>query len=334
MPSLYAGLDVSDKSTAVCIVTAKGATVLETETATAPDAIAAVLKPFKRQLKCVGQESGNMAPWLEQGLARAKFPMVCLDPAKAHASLNGRLNKTDVNDARGLALILATGIYSRAHVKSVEAVRIRSVLLLRESIVRKGQDLSRSLTATGKRLKVDQQKAAKRVSLRSESREALRAALGIVKASAAAMSADRLKLDKIITALAKENDVCCRFMKIPGVGPITALSFFAAIDDPKRFASSRNVGAYFGLTPRTFQSGESSRSGGISHRGDSMVRRMLYIAAFSMLVKSKSKCSVRRWGLKVARTKGSKVAYVAVARKLAVLMHHLWVTGQDFDPAR
>lgn len=332
MPSLYAGLDVSQGTTAICVVDAKGAVVLHSEAMTSPDAIARVLRPIRSKLKIVGQEAGNIAPFLEQELRRARFPMICLDAGRAHATLKGRLNKTDKNDAHGLALLLASGLYSRSYVKSNEAIRVRAFLVLREATVRKARDLRGVVNMTERRLVVD--KKVGRRKLQTDSQLALSAAMSSVKASAKALLVERDKLEKVANALAKDNDVCARLMTIPGVGPIAALTFFAAVDDPKRFETSRDVGAYFGLTPRTFQSGEITKSGGISHRGDSAVRKALYIAAQSLVLRAGTNCSLRNWGRKIARTKGARVAYVAVARRLAVLMHHLWVTGAEFDPTR
>lgn len=332
MVALFAGLDVSHKTTSICVVDAKGGILLETDTETTPDAIARALRPYKRQLRSVGQEAGNAAPWLEQELSRAKYPMVCMDPLRASLALRARLNKTDTNDARGLAQLLASGTFARSHVKTTEAIQIRTVLLLREAIVHKERDLTSALRMAERRLVVEGKP--KRSALRSEAREAVRTAKTSIKAAIAALHIERGRMDKVVEALAKEHDVCRRLMTIPGVGPIAALTYVSAIDNPHRFKSSRNVGAYFGMTPRQFQSGEISKSGGISHRGDSSVRKALYSASFAMLNKSKANFPLRRWGRKIAETKGARIAYIAVARKLAVLMHHLWVTGQDFDPTK
>jgi transposase len=122
-------------------------------------------------------------------------------------------------------------------------------------------------------------------------------------------------------------------MTIPGVGPMTALTFKSGVDDPSRFASSRNVAAHFGLTPRVFQSGQRKVSGGLSRMGDEMVRTALYEAAFVMICNSKSGCALRAWGLRLRARKGLKPSCIAVARKLAVVMHRMWVTGRAFDPS-
>jgi transposase len=140
------------------------------------------------------------------------------------------------------------------------------------------------------------------------------------------------QLDDALLKTAKADSVCQRLMTVPGVGPLTALAFKAAVDDPARFRSSRAVGAYFGLTPRRRQSGQMDVSGHISRMGDETVRTALYSAAFVLLTVSKSKCPLRLWGLRLKEEKGLKLAAVAVARKMAVIMHRMWVTERDFDP--
>lgn len=139
-------------------------------------------------------------------------------------------------------------------------------------------------------------------------------------------------LDALATKIAKADLVCRRLMTVPGVGPLTALTFKAAVDDPGRFASSRAVAAHFGLTPRRFQSGQIDISGGISRMGDAKVRGALYEAAFVMIVLSKRPSSLRTWALKLKAQRGLSFACLAVARKLAVILHRMWITGRDFDP--
>jgi transposase len=140
------------------------------------------------------------------------------------------------------------------------------------------------------------------------------------------------QLEDALVKTAKTDPICRRLMTVPGVGPLTALAFKAAVDDPARFRSSRTVGAYFGLTPRRRQSGQMDVSGHISRMGDETVRTALYSAAFALLTVSKSKCPLRLWGLRLKEGKGHKLATVAVARKMAVIMHRMWVTERDFDP--
>lgn len=122
-------------------------------------------------------------------------------------------------------------------------------------------------------------------------------------------------------------------MTVPGVGPVVALTFRTAVDDPHRFSRSRTVGAHFGLTPRKFQSGTIDYDGRISKCGDGEVRTALYEAASSLLVRCKTSSELRSWGLSLVKRRGHKKALVAVARKLATLLHRMWLDGSDFRPA-
>ena len=139
-----------------------------------------------------------------------------------------------------------------------------------------------------------------------------------------------LELDRRGKRVARDDEVCRRFMGVPGVGEITALSFKAAVDDPSRFKRSRTVGAHFGLTPRRFQSGETDNTGHISHAGDADVRAALYAAANAMLMRSITWSSLKAWGVRLIKTKGRRRAIVAVARKIAVILHRMWVDGTEF----
>lgn len=133
---------------------------------------------------------------------------------------------------------------------------------------------------------------------------------------------------ELVVKFVAGHELCRRFMGIPGVGPVTALSFLAAIDDPSRFRRSRDVAAYFGLTSRRWQSGTSiDVQGRISKAGDPDVRRALYEAASALLTRFKGKDKLRSWGLALAKRGCQRKAVVAVARKLAVIMHAMWTDG-------
>jgi transposase len=144
-------------------------------------------------------------------------------------------------------------------------------------------------------------------------------------------------LTKQVMDLVKKEAVCRRLMSVPGVGPITALAFRATIDRPDRFKRSRDVGAHLGLTPARYQSGETDIQGKISRCGDELARTALYEAAHTLLVRSKKWSSLRAWGMKIAKSRGMARARVAVARKLAVILHRMWSDGAQFrwgkDPA-
>ncbi len=138
-------------------------------------------------------------------------------------------------------------------------------------------------------------------------------------------------MDKLLSQAARKDKVCLRLMTIPGVGPITSLAFRATVDEPDRFASSKVVGSYFGITPRVYQSGEVDRSGHISKQGDGMIRHLLYEAASALMTRCRQPSKLRAWGIAIARRRGAKRARVAVARKLAVIMHRMWVSGGEFE---
>jgi transposase len=137
-------------------------------------------------------------------------------------------------------------------------------------------------------------------------------------------------LHRRLLAIVRDDDVCRRLMTIPGVGPVVALTYRATVDVPARFRNSKAVGAVFGLTPAKYQSGENDRTGAISRCGDEMMRMMLYEAAQSMLVRSAKWSWLKAWAIKIARHRGIKKAIVALARRLAVIMHRMWVDGTEF----
>lgn len=336
MKTLFAGLDVSDEMTAVCIVDDAAATVFQGSVRTTPADIISALKPHKRKLKFVGFESGDTAIWLNRELARARYPVVCLDTRHAHSALGARLNKTDTNDARGLAELVARGIYTTAYVKSDASLRIRTVLALRASILRKAHQLQQAMKMSHRLWggEVGPKRRPKKRGTGSPDEAALLMARKSAARSISFLNQEAHDLRNLIVEMAEENEICRRLMTIPGVGPITAMAFVAAVDDPTRFRSSRDVAAYFGLTPRVYQSGKSSRSGRISRRGDASVRAYLYTASQVMVSLSHSQCRLRLWAQRVAQRKGNRFAFVACSRKLAVLMHRIWISGETFDPAR
>jgi transposase len=137
-------------------------------------------------------------------------------------------------------------------------------------------------------------------------------------------------LHRRLLAIVRDDDVCRGLMTVPGVGPVVALTYRATVDVPARFRNSKAVGAVFGLTPSWYQSGESDRIGKISRCGDEMTRMMLYEAAQSMLVRSAKWSWLKAWAMKIARHRGRNKAIVALARRLAVIMHRIWVDGTEF----
>jgi transposase len=267
------------------------------------------------------------------------LPVICLDARHAKAALSVQLNKTDANDAYGLAQIVRTGWYKEVAVKSLDSHRLRTLLSSRAQLVDMRRDLGtkiRGLLKTFGRIvgKVGDRKYEARV------RELVAGEPGLEEAISALLAVrDRLEqqivvLESRILDFAKHSDACRRLTTIPGVGTLTAVSFVTAIDDPARFSRSSGVGAYFGLTPRRHQSGEVDRDGKVSKCGDILTRTYLFEAAGTLLSRVAKWSALKAWGTRLARRVGSKKARVALARKLAVLMHRIWVDGTEFRWSR
>jgi transposase len=138
------------------------------------------------------------------------------------------------------------------------------------------------------------------------------------------------QLHREMLRIVRDDEICRRLMSTPGVGPLVAIMFKSAIDDPGRIAKSKTIGALFGLVPKKYQSGERDVSGGITRTGDESVRTALYEAANVMLTRTTRFSSLKRWALEVAKRRGLKRARVALARKLGVVLHRIWVDGTTF----
>ena len=332
----FVGLDVSLRSCALCIVDAKGKVVLEREMACEVDDIAACLFGSEFPIERIGLEAGTMSQHLYFGLQAAGFDVVCMEARQVHAALSAMRNKTDKNDAKGIAHVLRTGWFSPVHMKSREAHGLRALLSTRKALLKKTMDLANETRGL---LKIFGIRLPKTVSHGSfdgivrpmiEMDDVLAHALVPLLDARVALYQHYRELDRRVKRAASHDEVCLRLMTVPGVGPIAALTFKAAVDDPTRFKKSRTVGAHFGLTPRRFQSGEHDNPGRISKAGDSDVRAALYAAGNALLMRSMAQSQIKSWGMRLMRTKGRRRAVVAVARKLAVLLHRMWVDGTEF----
>ncbi|MGB5862741.1 MAG: IS110 family transposase [Sulfitobacter sp.] len=332
----YAGLDVSLRSCAVCIVDTKGKVVLERELTCEVSDISGWLRKFAYPIERVGFEAGTMSQYLFFGLQAEGFDVVCMEARQVNAALSAMRNKTDKNDARGIAQILRTGWFSPVHMKSREAHGLRALLSSRKALLNKTIDLSNEVRGL---LKIFGLRLPKTVSHGSfddivrpmiQMDDVLIHALIPLLDARVALYQHYLELDRRVKRAASHDEVCMRLMTVPGVGPIAALTFKAAVDDPLRFKSSRTVAAHFGLTPRRYQSGESDNPGRISRAGDRDVRSTLYSAANAMLMRTMAASQLKSWGMRLMRTKGRRRAIVAVARKLAVLLHRMWIENTEF----
>ena len=335
----YAGLDVSLEETAVCVVDSEGTILREGMVASEPSAIAEFLSSFDFSLKLVGLEAGSLSPWLYHELLDLGFPVVCMETRHAKSVLKAQLIKTDRNDARGLAHMLRTGWFRSVHVKSHESQKLRVLLNNRRFLVEQRRDIENQIRGTLKVFglkigKVGKLEYAKRVcELLSEDKTLLGYVEPLLKVRDEIMQ-HLSKLDDEILGLAKEDEACCRLMTVPGVGPITALAFRVAIDRPERFKKSRDVGVHLGLTPRKYASGQVDYDGHISKCGDALVRSYLYEAAKVLMGRVKKWSVLKARGMQIAKRSSRKNACVAVARKLSVIMHRMWLEGTDFQYSR
>lgn len=336
----FVGLDVSLRSCAFCIVDTKGTVLVERELPCEVADIAACLAGFPHPIERVGLEAGTMSQHLFFGLTEAGFDVICMEARQVNAALSAMRNKTDRNDARGIAQVLRTGWFSPVHMKSREAHGVRALLSTRRALLKKTMDLANECRGLLKVFGIRLPKTVKHGSFDDvvrpliEMDEVLVHALVPLLDARAVLYQHFLELDRRVKLAASHDDVCMRVMTVPGVGPIAALTFKAAVDDPARFRKSRTVAAHFGLTPRRYQSGEHDNPGRISKAGDRDVRATLYAAANALLMRTMAGSQIKTWGMRLIRTKGRRRAVVAVARKLAVLLHRMWTDGTEFRPAK
>src|SRR3989441_5858716 len=331
----FAGLDVSVKETSICIVDDTGRLVRETKVASEPEALLAVLTKPSYRFKRVGLEAGPLSQWLYSVLAEAGLPGICVETRHMRAVLKAQINKTDRNDARGMAQMMRAGLYRPVHVKTLRSQKLRMLLTHRKLLQSKAIAIENELRATLRNfgLKVGMIGTVKFEARIRELVESLPDLAVLVEPLLIVRRAIREQvgiLHRRLLAIVRDDDVCQHLMTIPGVGPVVALTFRVTVDVPARFRNSKAVGAVFGLTPAKYQSGENDRTGAISRCGDEMMRMMLYEAALIMLLRAARWSWLKAWAMKIARHRGMKKAIVALARRLAVIMHRIWVDGTEF----
>jgi transposase len=332
----YVGLDVSLKQTSICVVNQAGSVVREGVVDSDPELIAAFVRSKAPGALRIGLETGPTTTWLWTELRRLGMPVICIEARHAKAVLKMQINKSDRNDAAGIARIMQTGWFKEVRVKDIDSHLVKALLVSRALLVKIKRDLENQIRGLLKNLGLVIGRAKFNVfGVRTEElikdRPELVAVIRPLLAARKAIEEQVGDLDRKVLQLARHDMQVRRFMTAPGVGPITALCFKATIDDPTRFRRSRSVGAYVGLTTRRHASGEVDWSGRISKCGDAMLRTYLFEAANVLLTRVQKWCALKAWGMRLAKRNGLRKAKVAVARKLAVILHRMWADGTEFN---
>lgn len=332
---LYVGLDISQAMTHLCVVDSKGKRVWEGKCPTTPEAITQTIHDHATDAQLIGMESGALSPYLWHALTSAGLPVVCIEARHAHKTLSEQLNKTDKHDARGIAQLVRTNFFKEVKVKSMTSHQVRTLLGERAQLIGMRTALKNQIRGALKTHgfvvshSVEKGFKAKVTGIVKDSSTLQKMVAPLLRVLES-VEREVQELDKLFAEYAENNVTCRNLMTIPGVGAITSVAFTAAVDDPKRFTKSRSVGAYFGLTNRRDQSGERDIAGRISKRGDNLVRGYLFEAAGSLMTRTKAWSGLKSWGLRIAKRSCMTKAKVAVARKLAVIMHQMWLTGEAF----
>ena len=330
----YIGLDVSLKETALS-VRRDGKRIWRGRCESDPTVIAGVLRKHAPEAQRIVFETGPLSVWFYHALRAEGLPAICIDARHAKAALDMAANKTDANDADGLAHLAEVGFFREVRVKGYDSMLVRTLVAARSKLVQVTTELSNQIRGLMKTfgLRVP---GAKGGSFEAEVLRLLSGDHGLARVILPLLEAwnavrrRAAELGRQLLAGARQSQACQRLMAIPGIGAITATAFVTAIEDPANFRSSRSVAAWFGLTTRRYQSGEVDYDGHLSRRGDAHMRGLLYEAATVLLTRSQVDSDLRAWGLKLRERLGFKRAAVAVARKLAVVMHSMLKSGQSY----
>ncbi|HYC64834.1 MAG TPA: IS110 family transposase [Reyranellaceae bacterium] len=331
----FAGIDLGKEALNFHVVDGTGASVRHGRTSATPQAVVSALSGLS--LTRVGVEAGPYGTWLVEGLCRSGLPGMLIETRRMKQLSKHSKVKTDARDAEAIALAMRCGMYTPVHLKSASSRQVRTLLQARTTLVRSRQALQNSVRGLlkdyGVKLKRQSsrllEEAVRQVLLELD--EPVRLAIEPLLVSIATLRHQQAELDRRVRRLAKADPVVRLLMTVPGVGPVVGLAYRATIDDPQRFQDSSHVAAYLGLTPSQYSSGQTDRTGAITGQGDKLARAYLYEAATVILGRLRRPCALRDWGLAVVERRGARRARVAVARKLAGLLHRIWVTGKPFD---
>ncbi len=331
----YAGLDVSLKETSVCILDETGTVLRELKVPSHPEDLIRILRDPAVPLVRIGLEAGPLSQWLFSGMVGSGLPAICIETRHAKAFLKAQINKTDRNDARGIAQMMRVNLFCPVHVKTLTSQKRRVLLTARKLVQEKSiaieNDIRGMLRNFGLKVGV-----VSTVGFEARIRELIEDMPDLASIMLPLLLVrQKLRetfrtLHRQLLAVVRDDTACRRLMTIPGVGPVVALAYTSTIDVPARFRNSKAVGPALGLTPRLHQSGESDRVGRISRCGDAMMRTLLYEAAQSLLTRVQKWSWLKAWAMNVAKRRGLQRAVVALARRLSVIMHRMWSDGSEF----
>ena len=332
---IFIGLDVSMASTSVCALNANGRIVSEAKVPSDPGSLAEHLGELPGSVAAVGLEAGPLSQWLHNGLSEAGYKTVLMETKRVKSALKSAPVKTDRRDAEGIAHLLRMGWFQPVHCKSVASQEKRALLCSRnalvEGIIRLELSVRGILRNFGLKLgRVSKGCWEERVRELSSDNAMLSDAVAPILRLRAQMRGELAMMTKRVRSLAMSDATCRQLMTMPGVGPVTALVFITAVDDPARFRRAKDIGAWAGLTPKRSQSGERDVSGEITRAGDVGLRTALFQAATSMLHGTKKMNWLKAWTLRVAARRGKKRATTALARRMGVVLLRMWLDGTEF----
>ena len=335
----YAGIDVSLECSSVCVVDGSGKIVREAVVPSEPEALIGWFNSLRLGLARIGLEAGPLSQWLYAAMKQAGLAVELLETRHVRDAFKAMLVKSDRNDARSIAQLMRLGWFRPVHCKSIGAQEVRAVLTARKLVQSKLLDVENSLRGIlrGFGLKVGKTTArsfAERIQELVEGHPVLEAVGAALLAVRSVLLREFNAFEKRVRAMSRADARTRLLMSTPAVGPIVALTYAAAVDDPARFKSSKQTGPHFGLTPKRYQSGQTDRSGRISKIGDASVREALYQAAHVMLTKPVKGCTpLKSWAMRIAKRAGMGKAKVALARKLAVILHRMLANATPFNAA-
>lgn len=331
----YVALDVSLREISVCVIDAKGGVTFEGKVMAEPAALVGLIRAKAPQAVRVGLKTGATSPWLFHEMKAAGLPVVMMDARHAHAALSMRPAKSDRSDARGLAEMLRMGWFREVAARSLSSLERRTILGARHQLVTMRTELDAQIRGMLKTFGLMLSTGNKDTLIKRA--EELAQGHPVISSLVAKLAEVRryvvtqiAAIDRDLRRLIRAEPTLKRLMTVPGVGPITALAFLSAVDEPGRFKHARDVGPYLGLTPTRYQSGKTDRQGHISKRGDTFTRTCLYKDANVLLTRVQRFSPLKAWGMRLVKRIGAGKARIAVARKLVVILHCIWTDGTEF----